>query len=323
MNIVIVDGATLNPGDLSWDGLAPMGRLTVHARTAPAETVERCRGAQAVITNKVALDAAVIAALPELRYIGVTATGYNIVDTTAAAARGIVVTNVPTYGTDSVAQMTFALILELAHHVGHHSATVREGRWSKSDNFCYWDYPLVELAGLTMGIVGCGRIGSAVARLGAAFGMKLIGCDAVAPPAGLVERADLAAVFRKSDIVSLHCPLTAETKGLVNAERIALMKPSAFLINTSRGPLVDERALAEALNAGRIAGAGLDVLSVEPPAPDNPLLAAKNCVITPHIAWATRAARGRLLDASVDNLRAFIEGAPRNAVGGTGQGTRP
>ncbi len=315
MNIVVVDGATLNPGDLSWDALAALGSHVVHPRTAPGQMIGRCREADAVITNKAPLDRALIEALPRLAYIGVTATGYNIVDTKAAAAHGIVVTNVPTYGTESVAQMTFALLLELTQHVGHHSRAVSEGRWAKSDNFCFWDYPLVELSGLTLGIVGCGRIGSAVARLGTAFGMRILGCDTVTPAGpGRMERADVDTVFAAADVVSLHCPLTPETRGLVNAARLARMKPTAFLINTSRGPLVDEKALAEALNAGRIAGAGLDVLSVEPPPPDNPLLTAKTCVITPHIAWATLAARRRLLEASIDNLRAFIDGAPRNVV---------
>jgi glycerate dehydrogenase len=320
MNIVVIDGETLNPGDLSWDGLSPLGTVTVYPRTAPGELVTRCRDAEAVITNKVAFDAAAIAALPRLRYLGVTATGYNIVDTAAAAARGVVVTNVPTYGTDSVAQMTFALILELAHHVGHHARTVREGRWSAGTSFSYWDYPLLELAGLTLGIVGYGRIGRAVARLGAAFGMRPIAHDTVAGTEDLAERVDLDAVFSRSDVVCLHCPLTPETAGIASAARIALMKPSAFLVNTSRGPLVDERSLAEALDAGRIAGAGLDVLAAEPPKGDNPLLHAKNCIITPHIAWATRAARGRLLAAGVENLRAFAAGTPTNVVGGTGKG---
>jgi glycerate dehydrogenase len=246
----------------------------------------------------------------------VSATGTNIVDVEAAGERGIVVTNVPTYGTDSVAQMAFALLLELTQHAGHHSRTVREGRWAKSDNFCYWDYPLVELAGLTMGIVGCGRIGQATARLADAFGMRVIGYDVAPFPAGRIpiQPAELDELFSRSDVVSLHCPLTPATAGLVNAARLALMKPTAFLINTSRGPLVNEQDLADALNAERIAGAGLDVLSVEPPRPDNPLLTAKNCVITPHIAWATRSARQRLMQTSIDNLGAYAAGAPQNVV---------
>jgi glycerate dehydrogenase len=316
VKIVVVDGDTLNPGDLSWEPLGALGAYEVFPRSTPAEALARCRDAEAAITNKVVFDGAVIAALPRLQYIGVTATGYNVVDIDAADRRGIAVTNVPTYGTASVAQMTFALLLELTQRVGHHSATVRQGRWARSENFCYWDYPLVELAGLTMGIAGCGRIGQATARLAQAFGMEVIGCDLV-PFAGAqvpIAPVGLDELFSQSDVVSLHCPLTPATAGLVNAARLARMKKTAFLINTSRGPLIDEQALATALNEGRIAGAGVDVLSVEPPAPDNPLLAAKNCVITPHIAWATRAARQRLLQASIDNLAAYAAGAPRNLV---------
>ena len=314
MHIVIVDGATLNPGDLCWEALGAYGTYAVYPRSTPAETLERCRDAEAVITNKVVFDRATIAALPKLKYIGVTATGYNIVDVAAADERGIVVTNVPTYGTASVAQMVFALLLELTQHVGHHAATVREGRWSKSDNFCYWDYPLIELADLTMGIVGCGRIGQATARLADAFGMQVIGYDAFPVPAGLITPVPLEELLARSDVVSLHCPLTPETQGLINTARLSLMKPSAFLINTSRGPLVNEQDLADALNAGRLAGAGLDVLAVEPPKPDNPLVTAKNCVTTPHIAWATRSARQRLLQTTVNNLAAFVAGQPQNVV---------
>lgn len=315
MHIIVVDGATLNPGDLTWEALGAFGSYEVYPRSTPAEKLDRCRDAEAVITNKVVFDRATLAALPKLKYIGVTATGYNIVDVAAAAERGIVVTNVPTYGTASVAQMVFALLLELTQHVGHHAATVREGRWSKCDNFCYWDYPLVELAGLTMGIVGCGRIGQAAARIADSFGMKAIGHDAFPFPTGLIAPVTLDELLARSDVVSLHCPLTPETQGLINAARLSLMKQSAFLINTSRGPLVNERDLADALNAGKIAGAGLDVLAVEPPKPDNPLLTAKNCVITPHIAWATRSARQRLLQTTVDNLAAFAAGKLQNVVG--------
>jgi glycerate dehydrogenase len=315
MPIIVVDGATLNPGDLSWEPLGAFGSYQVHPHSTPAETLDRCRDAEAVITNKVVFDRAVIAALPRLKYIGVTATGYNIVDVAAAAERGIVVTNVPTYGTASVAQMVFALLLELTQHVGHHAATVRAGRWSQSDNFCYWDYPLIELAGLTMGIVGCGRIGQATARLADAFGMKIIGYDTVPFTSGLIAPVTLDELLARSDVVSVHCPLTPATEGLINAARLSLMKPSAVLINTSRGPLVNERDLADALNASRIAGAGVDVLSTEPPKPDNPLLTAKNCIVTPHIAWATRSARQRLLQTSIDNLAAFIAGKPQNVVG--------
>ena len=315
MHIIVVDGATLNPGDLTWEALGAFGSYEVYPRSTPAEKLERCRDAEAVITNKVVFDRATLAALPKLKYIGVTATGYNIVDVAAAAERGIVVTNVPTYGTASVAQMVFALLLELTQHVGHHAATVREGRWAKCDNFCYWDYPLIELAGLTLGIVGCGRIGQGTARIADAFGMKVIGCDAVPFTNDPIVPMSLEEVLARGDVVSLHCPLTPETQGLINAARLSRMKTSAFLINTSRGPLVNERDLADALNAGRIAGAAVDVLSTEPPKPDNPLLTAKNCVITPHIAWATRSARQRLLQTTVDNLAAFVAGQPRNVVG--------
>jgi glycerate dehydrogenase len=255
-------------------------------------------------------------ALPKLRYIGVLATGYNIVDTAAARERNIPVANVPTYGTKSVAQHTFALLLELTQHVGHHAQTVRDGRWTKSPDFCYWDYPLVELDGLTMGIVGLGRIGRAVANLALAFGMKVLvnGRSASREIVPNVRFAEVDALFRESDVVSLHCPLAPETRSLVDAQRLALMKPTAFLLNTSRGPLIDEVALAKALNAGGLAGAGLDVLSTEPPPYTNPLLEAKNCLITPHIAWASRAARSRLMQTAVANLRCFLSGKPENVV---------
>jgi glycerate dehydrogenase len=245
----------------------------------------------------------------------VLATGINVVDIAAARARGIPVTNVPTYGTKSVAQLTFALLLELAQHAGHHAQTVREGRWTRSTDWCYWDFPLLELDGLTLGIVGFGRIGRAVADLAAAFGLKVLAFDpgAAAPPP-FVRLVELDALFRESDVVSLHCPLTPQTAKLINARRLALMKPTALLLNTSRGPLVDEPALAEALNSGLIAGAALDVLSVEPPPPDNPLLTARNCLITPHLAWATRAARSRLMQIAVENVRAFLQGKPQNVV---------
>lgn len=315
MRIVVVDGATLNPGDLSWEALGGFGRFEIYPRSTPQEILERCHDAEAVITNKTSFDRAIIAALPELKYIGVSATGYNIVDIDAASERGIVVTNVPTYGTLSVAQMVFALLLELTQHAGHHSQTVHEGRWAKCDNFCYWDFPLVELAGLVMGIVGCGRIGQATARLAEAFGMSVIGNDTL-PFSGdtPIEPVELDELIERSDVISLHCPLTPTTQGLVNAARLSLMKPTAFLINTSRGPLVIEQDLADALNTGRIAGAGLDVLSDEPPKPNNPLLTARNCVITPHISWATRSARGRLLQSTIDNLGAYAVGAAQNVV---------
>jgi len=317
MNIVVIDGFTLNPGDLSWAALERLGKCTIYDRSSPKEILNRAADAEIVVTNKAVLSREHIFALPKLKYIGVTATGYNIVDVAAARERGILVCNVPAYGTRSVAQMTFALLLELTQRVGHHAQTVHEGRWSKCPDFCYWDYPLIELDGLTMGIVGFGQIGRAVADLARAFGMKILAStrshrgDEV--DAG-VRFVDLDTIFKQSDVISLHCPLTPETKHLVNAQRLALMKPTAFLLNTSRGPLIDEAALADALNSGRVAGAGLDVLSVEPPLPDNPLYHAKNCFITPHIAWATRAARARLLEASIANIEAFLRGKPTNVV---------
>jgi len=308
MNILVLDGHTLNPGDLSWDPLRKLGSCEIYERSTADEIVPRSKGAEIVLTNKVVLSRAYMETVPSLKYIGVTATGYNIVDVAAARERSIVVTNVPTYGTKSVAQMTFALLLELTQHVGHHAQTVRDGRWTRSPDFCYWDYPLIELDGLTMGIIGYGRIGQAVGELARAFGMKVIAHSRKQ------SSEELERLFRESDVISLHCPLTPETKHLVNTKRLGWMKPTAFLLNTSRGPLVDEAALAEALNAGRIAGAGLDVLSVEPPLADNSLFKAKNCFITPHIAWATRAARSRLMDAAVDNVRAFLAGKPKNVV---------
>lgn len=314
--IVVLDGYTLNPGDLDWKCLEEIGAVTVHDRTPLEATLARAGGAQIVLTNKAPLRAETIGQLPGLRYIGVLATGYNVVDVAAAKARGVVVTNVPGYGTASVAQHVFALILELAQRTGHHAQTVRDGRWTASPDFCYWDFPLVELAGRTLGIVGFGAIGQAVARIGRAFGMRVIASTRTARVAEGVEFVDVDALFRQADIVTLHCPLTPETQGLVNATRLASMKRDAFLINTGRGPLVAEGDLAEALEAGRIAGAALDVLSAEPPPADNPLLRAQNCLITPHIAWATRSARARLMAVAIGNVRAFLAGAPVNVVSG-------
>jgi glycerate dehydrogenase len=316
MKIVVLDGHTLNPGDLSWDELEALGECEIHDLTPADEVVNRAIDADIVLTNKTPVTRESIQALPKLQYIGVLATGYNIVDTAAARERNIPVANVPTYGTKSVAQHTFALLLELTQHAGHHAQTVRDGRWTKSPDFCYWDYPLVELDGLTMGIVGFGRIGRAVADLALAFGMKILvnsrsASREIAPNVRFVE---VDALFRESDVVSLHCPLTPETRGLVNAQRLSLMKPTAFLLNTSRGPLIDEAALANALNVGSLAGAGLDVLSTEPPRSTNPLLEAKNCLITPHIAWASRAARTRLMQVAVANVRAFLDGKPQHIV---------
>lgn len=318
MKIVVLDGFTLNPGDLSWKDLETFGECTVYARTAPQDVVRRAGEAEIILTNKTVLSGDIIGRLTKLKYICVLATGYNVVDVQAAREQGIPVSNVPSYGTASVAQMVFAHLLNLTQNVAHHARTVRDGRWAACPDFCYWDTPLVELRGLTMGIVGFGRIGRATAMLARAFGMKVIAYDVAAAsemPEGC-QMAELEDVFGKADVVSLHCPLTPHTEKLVNVERLALMKPTAFLINTSRGPLIDEQALADALNAGRLAGAGLDVLSTEPPAKDNPLLTARNCHITPHIAWATRAARERLLRVTVDNIAAFLAGKPQNVVNG-------
>jgi len=316
MKIVVLDGYTLNPGDLTWKELEALGECTVYDRSEPEDTIKRADGAAIVLTNKTMLSADIIKRLDDLRYIGVFATGYNVVDVEAAGERGIPVTNVPTYGTDSVAQMVFAHLLNLTQHVAHHGQTVKDGRWSSCPDFCYWDTPLIELAGLTMGIIGFGRIGRATARLATAFGMKVIAHDPVAPPQVPqgCEMVPLDGVLQKADVISLHCPLTPETERLINGERLAMMKKTALLINTSRGLLIDEQALAEALNSEKIAGAGLDVLSTEPPEKDNPLLAARNCHITPHIAWATLAARGRLLNVAVDNVRVFLAGKPQNVV---------
>jgi glycerate dehydrogenase len=312
MRIVILDGLTTNPGDLSWEPLERLGSLTVFDRTPPGAVAARAAGADVVLTNKAILGREQIAALPGLKYVGVLATGHNIVDGAAARERGIPVTNVPDYSTPNVIQATWALILELTNRVGHHDRTVHEGRWAACPDFCYWDGDLVELAGRTLGIVGYGRIGRGVADVGRAMGMRVM--HHRQRSAGDPGSVDLDTLFRESDVVSLHCPLSPETRHLVDARRLALMKPAAFLVNTARGPLVDEAALADALNAGRIAGAAVDVLSVEPPPPTNPLLTARNCVITPHVAWATRDARRRLIDVAAANVAAFAAGSPRNVV---------
>lgn len=316
MRLVILDAYTTNPGDLSWDGLRAVADCAIYDRSLPELVVPRAAAAEMVLTNKTLVDAKVIAALPKLRYIGVLATGHNIVDIQAARQRGIPVCNVPEYGTPNVAQATFALLLELTNRVGHHAQTVRDGRWCSSPDFCYWDYPQVELSGRTLGIIGLGRIGQAVARIATALGMQVLAYDQFPPTAAAdgVRLADLDTVFRDSDAVTLHCPLTAENRELVNAARLAIMKPTAYLVNTARGGLVNDADLAQALNAGRLAGAGLDVLSVEPPVRENPLLTAQNCLVTPHIAWATQAARRRLIQTTVDNVRAFLAGQPIHVV---------
>ncbi len=317
MKIVVLDGYTLNPGDLSWEGLEALGTVTVYERTPADKVVERVRDADAVFTNKVPLTEDQLSQLPNLKFIGVLATGYNIVAVEAARKKGIVVSNVPGYGTASVVQLTFALLLELTLHVQRHSDAVLEGRWAASADFCFWDYPLIELAGKTMGIIGFGSIGEKVADVATAFGMRIIGTKR--HPTDQSHRPDfrwveLSELLEQADVVSIHCPLSPETKGLINKASLSRMKSSAFLLNTSRGPIIVEQDLADALNNDVIAGAGIDVLSAEPPAADNPLFTAKNCLITPHIAWATREARRRLMAMTVDNLTAFLEGHPINVV---------
>ncbi|MBF0244898.1 MAG: D-2-hydroxyacid dehydrogenase, partial [Planctomycetes bacterium] len=288
MKIVVLDGATANPGDLSWAGLESQGELTVYDRTPPEAVLERAAGAEVLLTNKTVLKKETLAALPKLRYIGVLATGTNVIDLAAANAQNIVVTNVPAYSTMSVAQQVFALLLELTNRVGRHDTAVHEGAWVRSEDFCFTRSPLIELDGLTLGIVGLGTIGRAVAGIGAAFGMTVIASSRSSRSIPGIAMVDRDTLFAEADVVSLHCPLTEETRGMINQTSLDLMKSTAFLINTGRGPLVDEPALAGALKDGVIAGAGLDVLSAEPPAAVNPLLNAPNCVITPHIAWATR-----------------------------------
>ena len=308
MQIVALDGYTLNPGDISWAPIEALGEFVTHDRTPAQLVIERSRDANVLLTNKVAFDRKIIAALPELRLIAVTATGYNIVDVVAAKEHGVAVCNVPEYGTPNVAQHVFALLLELTTHTGHHAQGVRDGAWARSPDWCYWDYPLVELSGLTLGIVGYGRIGRAVANIAKAFGMNVIAHHRQG------TAADLEKFVRESDVISLHCPLTPANAKMINTEFLSRMKRTAFLINTARGGLIDEPALAQALNDGRIAGAGLDVLTKEPPQADNPLFGAKNCIITPHIAWASRPARQRLLTITAENIRAFRDGRPQNVV---------
>ncbi|HNQ74105.1 MAG TPA: D-2-hydroxyacid dehydrogenase [Verrucomicrobiota bacterium] len=316
MEICVLDGYTLNPGDLSWAELQQLGDCRIYDRTPVSEIGRRAANAEIVLTNKAPLSGETLARLPRLRYIGVLATGTNVVDLTAARERGIPVTNIPAYGTRSVAQATFALLLELTNRVGHHAGRVRAGAWTQAADWCFWDAPLIELADRTLGVIGYGRIGAAVAQLGTAFGMNVVAYHPRRPPAPAPVRfVDLAELLRASDVVSLHCPLTSQTHQLINAERLGWMKPTALLLNTGRGALVDEAALAAALNSGRLAGAGLDVLSVEPPTATNPLLTAHHCLITPHHAWATQAARRRLMETAVANLRAFLNGTPQNVVG--------
>ena len=316
MKIIVLDGYGLNPGDLNWDGFEALGELTVYDRTLPSELMERAAGAEVLITNKTLITAENMADLPELKYIGVLATGYNVVDIDAAKARGIVVTNIPAYSTASVAQMVFAHILNITQRVGYYADENKQGRWTKNADFCYWDTQLVELQGKKMGIVGFGNIGQATARIAQAFGMEVCVYSSKPQfvlPSG-IKKMDLDELFAECDVISLHCPLTPDTKEMVNADRLSKMKSNAILINTGRGPLINEQDLADALNEGRIAAAGLDVLSVEPSVEGNPLLTARNCFITPHIAWATLEARTRLMEIAVQNLKSYLNGQIINNV---------
>lgn len=316
MKIVALDGYAANPGDLSWDELKALGECVIYDRTAPEEVLERAADAEVVLTNKVVITAEMMAALPQLKYIGVMATGYNIVDIDAARERGIIVTNIPSYSTDSVAQMVFAHILNIAQQVQHHSEAVHQGRWTSSKDFCFWDTPLIELRGKKLGIVGLGNTGYTTARIAIGFGMEVYAYTSKSsfqlPPE--IKKMELDQLFSECDIISLHCLLTDKTRELVNAARLKLMKPTAILINTGRGQLVNEQELADALNNGQIYAAGLDVLSQEPPKADNPLLTARNCYITPHIAWASAAARERLMGILLDNLKGYMEGKVINNV---------
>jgi len=316
MKIVILDGYSANPGDLSWDALKALGEVTVYDRTSREDTVERAADADIVLTNKVVIDREVMEQLPRLKFIGVLATGYNIIDVACARERGVVVSNVPAYSTESVAQMVFSHLLTVTNRTEHYAQQNREGRWSRSADFCYWDSPVMELAGKTMGIVGLGNIGRRVAEIALAFGMKVVALtsksEALLPPG--VRKVTFEELLGASDVVSLHCPLTDQTRHLINRDTIAMMRPSAILVNTGRGPLVDDEALADALRANRLKAYCADVMTQEPPKADNPLLGLKNVFLTPHIAWASTEARIRLLDITIKNVRAFIEGKPQNVI---------
>ena len=319
MKIVVLDGYTENPGDLSWAPLEALGELTVWDRTDPNDpraAIERIGDAELVFTNKTPLPRTVLEACPSIRFIGVLATGYNVVDVGCARERGIPVCNVPAYGTASVSQFSIALLLEICHHIGRHSDSVHAGNWAKSADWCYWDYPLIELEGKTLGIIGFGRIGRQEGRIARALGMEVLACDPCPCAEGreIAEYVSLDELWSRADVISLHCNLTPENTGMINAETIAKMKDGAILINNARGQLVNERDLADALNSGKLAAAGLDVVSTEPIRPDNPLLTAKNCILTPHISWAPKESRRRIMDCSAANARAFLSGTPQNVV---------
>ncbi len=317
MKIVILDGYTENPGDLSWEGFEKLGDLTVYDRTPADKIAERIEGAEAVIINKTPLSAETIAGCPTLKYIGVLATGYNVVDVQAAKDRGIPVCNIPTYGTAAVGQFAIALLLEICHHIGEHSQSVHNGDWESCVDWCYWNYPLIELDGKTMGIIGFGRIGQTTARIAQALGMKVLAYDQYenkSLESDTMKYTTLDDLLAKSDVISLHCPLFESTQGIINKDSIAKMKDGVIILNNSRGPLIVEQDLADALNSGKVAAAGLDVVSTEPIHGDNPLLKAKNCIITPHISWAPKESRQRLMDIAVDNLEKFLAGKPQNVV---------
>lgn len=319
MKIVILDGYTENPGDLSWDELGKLGELTVYDRTSltdEQESIDRIGDAEIVFTNKTPITRAILDACPSIRFIAVLATGYNVVDVAYAKEKGIPVSNVPAYGTDAVAQFAIALLLEVCHHIGHHDKAVKEGRWESNPDFCFWDYPLIELNGKTMGIVGFGRIGQATGKIAKALGMKVIAHDLYESEQGkeIATYVTMDELFAQADVISLHCNLTPENTGLINKENIARMKDGVILINNSRGQLVNEQDLTDALNSGKVAAAGLDVVSSEPIKGDNPLLKAKNCLITPHISWAPKESRQRIMDCSVQNVQAYLAGKPVNVV---------
>jgi glycerate dehydrogenase len=316
MKIVILDGYTENPGDLSWEGFEKLGELTVYDRTPAGQVAERVGSAEVVITNKTPVSKETLEACKNIKYIGVLATGYNIVDYEAAKARGIPVTNIPTYGTAAVGQFAIALLLEICHHIGHHDKAVKEGRWENNADWCFWDYPLIELAGKTMGVIGFGRIGQTTGKIAKTLGMEVIANDEIETDSGrqIAPYVSREEIFARSDVIALHCPLFPSTQGLINRDNIAKMKDGVIIINNSRGPLIVERDLADALNSGKVYAAGLDVVSTEPIKGNNPLLKAKNCIITPHISWAPKESRQRLMDIAVNNLKAFTEGKPVNVV---------
>ena len=316
MKIVVLDGFTLNPGDLSWAGLEQLGEVTVYDRTPADQITERIGKAEAVFTNKTPLSRETFEASPNIRFVGVLATGYNVVDTAYANEKGITVSNIPTYGTDAVGQFAIALLLEICHHIGLHDLVVHQGRWTKNKDWCFWDYPLIELAGKTIGIVGFGRIGQVTGRIAKALGMRVIAYDSVNTDSGsaIGDYVELDELFATSDVIALHCPLFPATQGMINKKSIARMKDGVIILNNSRGPLIVEQDLADALNSGKVYAAGVDVVSTEPINPDNPLLKAKNCLITPHISWAPKESRQRLMDIAVSNLEAFLLGNPLNVV---------